>query len=438
MKSVFKMHRTNVIIILSLTLIAAKIRVSNAKDSKIVFSATATEEDIELLDPIKPDEALPIILFDWGAGQIIPEMYVVDLAEVEINNGRIWSSPETMFLTIPPRNPIFFCPNPDENKNCLVPEPFEQPRALQCKRQPTPTMKYSPVINDPTAKMICGSGNEGTLLRFEYEICPPELPYTYEIREIITYSFCYDDSLSKTLFVHYRIHSPKLLSEKLLTREQELKFDQLSIETYDGKIHLHYKNYIDAQAKLKPSYKRQMFALPEHMAFYTWKKTTNHFINVALQHEKLFDLWNEIQDYIAVDATAMFASIRNVLTGVVEIPSHERPTKLEESQMYNMWITIVADLNLRPVKAIAILMNNFIDAKETDDLNHDTSTEKQQYIDKLCPKEADVCVESLKQKFTQVGGQVRCCLPTAEITSLLHSNNPIPIDRLLRIPNINL
>lgn len=105
--------------------------------------------------------------------------------------------------------------------------------------------------------------------------------------------------------------------------------------------------------------------------------------------------------------------------------------------MNDIWITIVVNMNedpmngkivLTPTEGIAILMNNYIQSTQT-------SNQQYSYINAICGE--NFCVDTLTNRFHEVGGEVRCCRPTKQIFRYFWSDEDrIPEVKLLKIRDI--
>ncbi|XP_065205561.1 uncharacterized protein LOC135835303 [Planococcus citri] len=415
-------------------------------DSKTVKPETATKEDVDSLIPITYTKALPVVLIKTN--QRLQMRPVVGLKSAEIKDGRFVHGTEFYTMAQPPTTQIFYCPDPKQHNTCLSPKEFTESQELQCNNE------QIPVIEENSTGIFrskqCGPEGSGILLKFVYKMCDiDESVAIIPTSSLQIYSFCYNRSSKTVLYVDHYINSVNLLSEKLLYRERAIEFER-SKETYYDFIDEDYYTMLDkAAAKFESQYKFQKLVPTENMAFATWRRPTNHYVNFALQHKKLFDLWNKINIYIRMHAIQYthqhetieyFIQPRSLMTGVFDIPDNKEfiiPDE-EKNQIPKVWITVVTDnRQVRPYKGLAILMNNFVEEETTQPKQTDeTSTSKQQFIDRICGM--DYCDITLTKKFSRIGGQVRCCELTKEIMLLFAKNESVikPMEEVLHINGI--
>ncbi|XP_065205564.1 uncharacterized protein LOC135835305 isoform X2 [Planococcus citri] len=372
---------------------------------------------VKSLRQITIKEALPIILFHETQFKVLapPER----LKQAKLQDGRLLY--ETEFETGLIASPVqyFFCPHPTcMGHNCLFIKQFDQSESqiLECEREPIPVIERV-----PRESPHCGPATgDGIKLRFVYKICPEQADIKFEndSNNFATYSFCYDGTSKKILFMDHEIISAELLSEKILIREREVKFEKYSAETYDL-IDSDYRADLDSAAdKLKPNYTLQKLIPAEDMAFATWIRTTYHYVNVALQYNILSNLWNEINMKITAEVLSKYASSPpRMITAVLDTPTNELPTSEQDKQLSNVWVKLILNLNKKSKTGLAILMNNFI-TDETSDLTR-------HFIDssKICPE--NLCVDTLRKKFTDIGGKVRCCPVTEDLMSFFFNEQEL-------------
>ena len=67
----------------------------------------------------------------------------------------------------------------------------------------------------------------------------------------------------------------------------------------------------------KSEYQFQMLVPNEDKAFVTWRKPVYHYVNMALQHKKLINFWNEINGHIRTHAMKSVTNYQFLGNGLI-------------------------------------------------------------------------------------------------------------------------
>lgn len=179
------------------------------------------------------------------------------------------------------------------------------------------------------------------------------------------------------------------------------------------------------------------------MAFALWKKSTYRYVNVALQHERLIPLWNDINHFVTSNALIVDRiqeskftfdynhSTDSVYTGVIYKKSSSSGDNIDV-QIPEIWFKIIyTEKSIEPQDGIVILMKNSLIHNSEDPTSSNTEANT---LRKYCRK--NICAEEFQKKFEQIGGQVRCCFWTLKIAEQLGIPNNHRFNRMLQIPTI--
>ncbi|XP_065205559.1 uncharacterized protein LOC135835301 [Planococcus citri] len=418
------------------------------------YEAITEDKAVKSLRNIRPSEALPLVLYmDNTSSKLGPPE---TLGAVFVGNWRIINP--TQFTSRRAGEQMFFCPEEDSDEKCLVRKNFLPLDPLECSKEPELVVAQ----DESEKKLKCGPNNAGEPYILVYEICPdeivaPETSDNFSSRNIRLYEFCYDEKEKKVFGTLHQIMHPKLLGSEILSFDRSVHYhmktldgfdlaNQKTLETAIAEEESSPRSSDDSEHQDKkqktnqPVYRAQKLVPEEDMAFALWIKPIFQYVNFQLQHEKLIPLWNEISSFIRVytaDRNTDKITLPFIITSVVQLTT---ATRRDDGQISNVWGKLIyfteesmINSPTQSLDALVILMNNYVEVDIKKD--HSTSSNSEEkIIDDYCQQ--STCEESLKRKFEDVGGSIRCCAMTNNVSEIFGSRIH-KIEKMTRIPGIN-